>query len=207
MKLSVWMNLLAVALVIAVGGMGCKHKPKGLTPISGASKGAVTGPGTGPIATPAQPISMDTPTIKPVDLAKGPEGQTALAGLEDFENYNANRDVFKQYTVYFDFDRSTVKDAERTKIEAVANFLKSAPADNKLLIEGHCDERGTEEYNRALGERRALALREYLTNLGVGAEKIRTISYGEDRPAVPGNDESAWSKNRRGEFLLLTPKQ
>ena len=77
--------------------------------------------------------------------------------------------------------------------------------DNKLLIEGHCDERGTEEYNRALGERRALAAREYLNSLGIKGERVRTVSYGEDRPSVDGHDESAWSKNRRAEFILLKP--
>jgi peptidoglycan-associated lipoprotein len=77
---------------------------------------------------------------------------------------------------------------------------------DKLLIEGHCDERGTEEYNRALGERRALALREALAKAGVSPDRIRTISYGKDRPVNPGHDESAWAQNRRGEFILLHPK-
>jgi len=76
------------------------------------------------------------------------------------------------------------------------------------LIEGHCDERGTEEYNRALGEKRAQALREYLASkLGVDAGNIRTLSYGKDRPAVPDHNDAAWAKNRRGEFVVLLPKQ
>jgi peptidoglycan-associated lipoprotein len=72
-------------------------------------------------------------------------------------------------------------------------------------VDGHCDERGTEEYNRALGERRALALREELISLGVDPNRIDTVSYGKDRPAETGHDEAAWRKNRRGEFLLETP--
>ena len=87
----------------------------------------------------------------------------------------------------------------------LADYLKGAPTD-ALLVEGHCDERGTEEYNRSLGERRALALREYLINSGIASDRIITRSYGEDRPAVQGHDETAWSKNRRGEFILLKPK-
>ena len=76
----------------------------------------------------------------------------------------------------------------------------------KLLIEGNCDERGTEEYNRALGERRALAAREALAKLGIDPMRIRTISYGKDKPADPGHDEAAWAKNRRDDFVLLHPK-
>jgi len=207
MKRSILLNLLVLGLVVAIGGFGCKTRPKGLTPITG-QKTAVGGPGAGPFVNQGGVGNgLDTTGVKPIDLAKGTEGQTALAGLDTFENFNANRDVFKAYIVYFEFDRSTVKEGERAKVEAVAAYLKTAPADNALLVEGHCDERGTEEYNRALGERRALALREYLINLGIGAERIRTISYGKDKPLEAGHDEAAWSKNRRGEFLLLTPKK
>ena len=82
----------------------------------------------------------------------------------------------------------------------------AADSSTKLLIEGNCDERGTEEYNRALGERRALAAREALAKLGVDPMRILTISYGKDKPADPGHDEAAWQKNRRDDFVLLHPK-
>ena len=72
----------------------------------------------------------------------------------------------------------------------------------QVLIEGHCDERGTDEYNLALGERRALAVRRYLVALGISADRLHTISYGEEKPAVLGSDEAAWSKNRRAEFKV-----
>jgi len=75
-----------------------------------------------------------------------------------------------------------------------------------LIIEGNCDERGTEKYNLSLGERRALAAREYLANLGVKPERLKTVTYGAARPADPGHDEAAWKKNRRDEFILVTPK-
>jgi peptidoglycan-associated lipoprotein len=83
--------------------------------------------------------------------------------------------------------------------------LKSDPS-TKLTIEGNCDERGTEEYNRSLGDRRALAAREALAKMGVDPARIRTISYGKDKPVDPGHDESAWSQNRRDDFVLLHPK-
>ena len=90
---------------------------------------------------------------------------------------------------------------EKPKVAAVADYFKAHSLD-ALEIEGHCDERGTEEYNRALGEHRALALREELIRLGIDASRIETVSFGEDRPAEPGHDESAYRKNRRGEFVL-----
>ncbi len=104
--------------------------------------------------------------------------------------------------VYFDFDSARVKPSEVSKIEAVASWMKSNSS-AKLVVEGHCDERGTAEYNRALGERRAGAAREELVRMGVEAERITTISYGKDRPADPGHDEASWAKNRRCEFSAI----
>ncbi|MGD0651303.1 MAG: OmpA family protein [Verrucomicrobiia bacterium] len=103
--------------------------------------------------------------------------------------------------VYFDFDSGKIRPSEVAKLEAVAAALKGNS--NKLVIEGHCDERGTAEYNRALGERRAQVAREKLVALGVGAGRITTISYGKDKPADPGHDETAWAKNRRCEFAVV----
>lgn len=104
-------------------------------------------------------------------------------------------------SVYFAYDSSQVSSSERSKIEAVAQYLKQDPS-KAVIIEGHCDERGSREYNLALGERRALAIRSYLAGLGIGAERIQTKSLGEEMPAILSHDESAWSKNRRGEFVL-----
>ena len=105
-------------------------------------------------------------------------------------------------SVYFDFDSAKIRPSEVSKLEAVASRLKSNP-NTKLVVEGHCDERGTAEYNRALGERRAQAAREKLVALGVDASRITTISYGKDKPADPGHDEAAWAKNRRCEFAVV----
>ena len=104
--------------------------------------------------------------------------------------------------VYFDFDSAAIRPGEVSKLEAAAAAMKSNPG--KLVVEGHADERGTSEYNRALGERRAQAAREQLIKLGVSADKISTVSYGEERPADPGHDEAAWSKNRRCEFVVVS---
>ncbi len=105
-------------------------------------------------------------------------------------------------SVYFDFESAKIRPSEVSKLEAVASWMKSNPG-AKLVVEGHCDERGTAEFNRALGERRAQAAREKLVALGVDASRITTISYGKDRPADPGHDEAAWAKNRRCEFATV----
>jgi peptidoglycan-associated lipoprotein len=112
--------------------------------------------------------------------------------------------MFKANGVLFDYDRATIKTSEMAKIAAVAESMK-VNARDALLIEGHCDERGTDGYNLALGERRALAVREVLLNLGVANERLRTISYGESQPMDPGHDETAWALNRRAAFVLLRP--
>jgi peptidoglycan-associated lipoprotein len=103
--------------------------------------------------------------------------------------------------VLFDYDSARIRPGEVPKLEAVAAYLRSNPG--KLVIEGYCDERGTAEYNRALGERRALAARDELVKLGVDASRISTISYGKERPVDLGHDEAAWAKNRRCEFVVV----
>lgn len=103
--------------------------------------------------------------------------------------------------VLFAYDSSQVGASERGKIEAVGSHLKQNAA-HAVIVEGHCDERGSSEYNLALGEQRALAIRSYLAGLGIESDRIQTKSMGEEMPAVPGHDEGAWSQNRRGEFVL-----
>ncbi len=193
MKQSHFFNLLALTLVLSLGVVSCKNPKPGITPIYG-KKTTVGESGPNPPIDAQRPVTPDT----------NPFG-TPLAGMEEFEGMLKDREAFKAFTAYFDYDRYAVKSGEKGKLEAVAKYFRSNRED-KLLIEGHCDERGTEEYNRSLGERRAMALREYLIRLGVGADRIITRSYGEDQSADPGHNEAAWSKNRRGEFVLLKPK-
>ena len=103
--------------------------------------------------------------------------------------------------LYFPYDQNTISSSEETKIAAVAQYLLGHP-EAGVVVEGYCDERGTEEYNSALGERRALAAREMLIDIyGIEAARIKTVSYGEERPAVTGTGDAVWSKNRRDEFV------
>jgi peptidoglycan-associated lipoprotein len=103
--------------------------------------------------------------------------------------------------IFFDFDKSNLRPDARKQIEKWAEFLKKYPQ-NTVTIEGHCDERGTREYNLALGERRAAAAKKYLTALGIDAKRLATISYGKERPAVLGSNEAAWAQNRRDVMVV-----
>lgn len=108
--------------------------------------------------------------------------------------------------VYFDFDTFAVPHSELSKIDAIVAFMTQNPGTG-VVVEGNCDERGTQEYNRALGERRALAVKATLLSRGIAESRIRTLSYGEDKPAVEGSDEIAWSRNRRAEFVMVLMNQ
>ena len=103
--------------------------------------------------------------------------------------------------VFFDFDKSVIKAEGQTTLQRQADWLKKY-ANFTVTIEGHCDERGTREYNLALGERRATAVRNALVALGIPANRLKTISYGKERPAVLGSNEAAWAQNRRGVTVL-----
>jgi len=103
--------------------------------------------------------------------------------------------------IYFEYDKSNIRPEYQPVLEKISKWMAKNPG-QQLLVEGHCDEHGTDEYNLALGERRALAVRRYLVALGVLADRLHTISYGEEKPAVQGSAESAWSKNRRAEFKV-----
>jgi len=106
-------------------------------------------------------------------------------------------------TVYFDFDKSDLRQDARNVLAKNAETLLKSKQGSNLKIEGHCDERGSAEYNLALGERRAKSAMQYLLTLGVQPERLSVISFGKEKPAVQGNDEEAWAKNRRAEFVLV----
>ncbi len=103
--------------------------------------------------------------------------------------------------VFFDFDKSSIKPEGQTTLQRQAEWLKKYP-NVSVTVEGHCDERGTREYNLALGERRATAVRNALVALGIPANRLKTISYGKERPAVLGSNEAAWAQNRRGVTVI-----
>jgi peptidoglycan-associated lipoprotein len=125
----------------------------------------------------------DTPTTG--DAGMSPDGERGL--LE---------------SVYFDYDSSAIRSDARTVLQGNVGTINQNAGWKMITIEGHCDERGSEEYNLALGERRATAVRQYLVDSGVPSGKIDTVSFGEAKPAVQGHDESAWKWNRRGEFVV-----
>jgi len=106
-------------------------------------------------------------------------------------------------TVYFDFDKSDLRQDARNTLAKNADILLKTKQGANIKIEGHCDERGSAEYNLALGERRAKSAMQYLLTLGVKPESLSVISFGKEKPAVQGNDEAAWAKNRRAEFVLV----
>jgi len=119
-------------------------------------------------------------------------------------NYTRCTDVEFE-PVYFSFDASNLASSELAKIEVVAQHLKEN-ADRVVIIEGNCDERGSNEYNLELGSLRAISIRKYLETLGIDGNRIQTKSYGEEKPAVQGAGEDAWARNRRGEFAIYKHK-
>jgi peptidoglycan-associated lipoprotein len=204
MKRSIFF-IIMTGVILSTGIMGCQKSPKHVTHITPRQMGIQ---GADDPEGPRRAGELPGGGTMPIGF--GPGGQDApydpnqLPDRESFHGMSADREVLSQHTVYFDFDRFNVRTADQHKVEAVASYLKSQPG-TKVQVEGHCDERGTEEYNRALGERRALAVRDYLMNLGIDGERIFTISFGEDHPAVDGYDENAYRLNRRAEFVLLRP--
>jgi len=138
------------------------------------------------ITEPAPTASTDAATATP---APAPVTETAPAEVS-------------LSTVYFDFDSYAIRGDAQGELRKIAGEIK-AKTGTKIQIEGHCDDRGSNEYNLALGERRARAIQEFLTSEGVSTADLSTISYGEERPAAQGSSEDAWSKNRRGEFRRM----
>jgi peptidoglycan-associated lipoprotein len=196
MKLIKLSAILVLAVAMSLGATGCKKKPTGVTPLP-ANSGKVGGSG---------PYTDNTgATTGGSGSDVNSTGGIPQGDLESFDNMNMDRSAFAANTVHFAYDSSAIRSDDQANVDAVAAAL-SAESANKVLIEGHCDERGTEGYNMSLGERRALAVREALVAKGVSPDRVRTLSYGEAKPAVVGHDESAWSANRRGEFILLRPK-
>jgi len=166
--------VIGLGLLLALTAVGCARKAK-------------TAPPTPPPAPPqeAKPAPPEpTPTPPPPPAPSAPE-----VTASDFQDS------------FFDFDSYTLRTDARTALDADARLLRDH-SNLKVTIEGHCDERGTVEYNQALGEKRAQAARDYLTAAGVDASRLQIVSYGKERPFDPGHDEAAWAKNRRAHFVL-----
>ena len=175
MKFSMLVSVLAVALCVT----GCKYEK--------AAKGAG---------------GADGANASDISTVEGADGSIAGASEGKFEDLYTRCTDVDFAPVYFAFDSTVVPQGELGKIDAVAQHL-TAKTDRVVVIEGNCDERGSHEYNMSLGENRALIIRNYLVESGITADRIQTRSYGAEKPGVDGHDESAYAKNRRGEFVIF----
>jgi peptidoglycan-associated lipoprotein len=186
-----WKWAVLVLSVAALVAVGCAKKQ------TVKSEGAPGAPGT---ASAPAPGAVDGTPVKETPVAPEPAAPAtppaAAPGIAVTEEKPSRFD-----DVRFDFDKSEVKEDGRMTCQIVANYLKMHPG-AKLQIEGHCDERGTAEYNMALGERRAAAVMTYIVSLGVPKAALSTVSFGKEKPLDPGHDEGAWAKNRRAHFVL-----
>ena len=152
-----------------------------------------------PAPTEAPPVKVDKPADEIKEQPKPVvEVDNEPKPLDDFDIQNMQK---KMADIYFDFDKHELREDSLSTLRHHVELLK-ANADIKVLVEGHCDERGTEEYNLGLGERRASRVHQYFLDAGIDANRLKTISYGEMRPVEEGSNESAWSKNRRAHFRL-----
>ena len=186
MKLNQTISALALALATALISTGCYHRPANVTMIPGS------------------PGLTDENNINSKPYTEG-NGNIAQADPNDISNMTQDRQALAMYSIHFAYDSAAIRKTERANLQSVAAALQSDPS-TKLMIEGNCDERGTEEYNRSLGQRRADAAREALSSLGIDPMRIHTLSNGKDKPMATGHDQDSWKQNRRDDFILLHPK-
>lgn len=153
----------------------------------------------------ADAASQETVTEEATDDATAAEDAALIAEEELMKKEAAARAearaAFENTHVFFNYDSSAVQDSEIASLEAKAEWLKENPG-VRITIEGHCDDRGTTDYNLALGDRRAARVKAFLESLGVAADRMVTVSYGEERPLDPAATEAAWAKNRRAQFVI-----
>ena len=167
--------ILALGLALSIGGLtGCASKKKAP-------------------AAPVQETKAPAPAPAPAPVVK-------QAPKEVVEDLTPPSDL-KLMTVYFDYDKSDIRDDQKSALTQNADIMSKYKT-LTVLIEGNCDERGTDEYNMALGERRADSVKRFLSDYGIDASRISIISYGEKKPVAQGNNEAAWSKNRRADFVI-----
>jgi peptidoglycan-associated lipoprotein len=181
----------AILMLAAFAAAGChKNKPPVARPMPPPPAATPAAPAARPPA-PPEPVP-EPPSIPPEPV---PEDTIASASLDDLNRNSPLKPVF------FDYDSSDISGEGQHALDSNAALLKKYPSWT-ITIEGHCDERGTAEYNLALGERRAVAARAYLVSLGISADRLRTVSYGKEFPFDPGHDEAAFAKNRRAHFVI-----
>lgn len=195
MKISRIIMSLCTAALLGFVAAGCHSEPADLGPVPPPKDGEPTGNYR---ANGVDFNDLDGQGGKPGGWGDGVSGQLGPRGAGDFTPVAIPGLNFE--AIYFGYDRSDLQPSEMAKLQKVAEFMHSRP-ELGLIIEGHCDDRGSEEYNRALGERRAISLRDQLVKMGVPDQNMKTISYGKDRPAVQGTSAEARSRNRRGETI------
>ncbi len=194
MKLMKLIYPLAFALAVTLT-TGCHNHQARITPLPGSQTGNVGGENPTGTLPPGSGLNPEPG----VGVGGGPTAEVPPGTMIE------DPAALAAYTIHFAYDSAAIKKSEQSNLQSVAQAL-SADSSAKLKIEGNCDERGTQEYNRSLGERRALAAREALAKMGIDPSRILTISFGKDKPVDPANNEAAWSKNRRDDFVLLHPK-
>lgn len=180
-----------LALTLMIGGFACSKQNVPSQPGFGPDAGGVSDAGgTGGLGG-AGGAGLDDARWRELGLNSAQEKQEFLARAQKFENED----------IYFDYDAYTLSEPAKRILDEKVAFLKRYPK-AKVTIEGYCDERGTTEYNLALGERRANSALQYIVNSGASRTSLTTISYGKERPAAAGHDEASWAKNRRDHFVL-----
>ncbi len=179
----------ALAAVLALAACGGKKRPPVLATTPGEKAPAQTTE-----EPPAQPVE-EGPDVRAVGR-EGAAGADIAGGAA-----STGSESSPIADIHFEYDSATLSDQARATLEKHALWLQGH-REAKVTIEGHCDERGTVEYNLALGEQRARAARDYLASLGVAADRLRVVSFGKERPLDPGHNEAAWIKNRRDHFAV-----
>ena len=189
--------IFGLALPLVVGA--CAKRPVALAPPPPPAPRVETPPPAPPPPAPIVAAPAPPPPPPPVAAPPPPPAPTAAPAPRPAPKAFQANDAVK--TIHFDFDKADIRAGDAKILDASAAWLKANPT-YLLLIEGHCDERGTNEYNLALGERRAKAAMAYLGAQGVRADRITVISYGEERPVCTERTEACWGKNRRDQFLV-----
>ena len=187
---------MTLALVAVMAACGKKTPATTPAPAPNPFPGAATRTAPAPVRTEVPPPPPDVVVEPPVTVVSDP---LSMAAIETINKDSPLKPVF------FLYDSDALDETARMTMASNAEVMKKYGS-WVITIEGHCDERGTAEYNLSLGDRRALAVKNYMVSLGIAAERVRTVSYGSEFPFSPGHDEQAWSQNRRAHFML-TDKQ
>src|SRR5690242_6540716 len=182
-----WSSTNATSLTLAPGVGNVSAEGNTAVSPTDSTTYTITAMGPGGSANATARVTVTVPPPPPAPVAAAPSMEELFAKeVKD---------------AYFDYDKADIRPDTRSALTETAGFLKSYPQ-VKVMIEGHCDERGSTEYNLALGDRRAQAAKDFLVSLGVGSDRMQTVSYGKERPFCTGHDDQCWQQNRRGHFVM-----